>query len=251
MPSISGIEWKVLTEAGLYHLYTDQTGFKYDVKITNEYEPAKVDMRGREKRAPEGMVDQKRIEKWTLKLFESNAKPVIYKFGATYHKPGQKNMHYTEYLDDADFCVKFKQFKQFFQKKTGINWDKRLDGITVKSLEKAINKGLSKDQGQTKADDKPVFKYTPPHPDQPHGEMPKSWKDHTKLLLEKEERAREKRLKKREELRKRELEEEERVERKLQKKQEEYAKMAREDEDESQPSDCGWDSMGESFEGDD
>lgn len=241
----------MLTEAGLYHLYKDQTGFKYDVKITHEYEPDKVDKRNREKPAPEGKVGQKRIAKWTLKLFESNAKPVTYKFGATYHKPGQKNMHYTDNLDDADFCVKFKQFKQFFQKKTGINWDKRLDGIIVRSLENATKEGLFKDQGRTEADDKPVFKYTPPHSDQPHGEMPKDWKDHTKFLLEKEERAREKRLKKKEELRKREIEEEERLERELQKRQEEYAEMAREDEDESQPSDCGWDSVGESAEDDD
>ena len=221
----------------------------YKVVLTHEFDRPKLDKRGRERIVPEGTV-KKWVEEYTLMLFESNAAPLTYKVGAKFIKTGQKLVHYLEYIADGDFSTKFKEFKYFFQQKTGVPWDKRFDGVVVKSLEKASKHGLSKDEGQTEAEDKPIFVYTPPHHDQPRGEMPKGWKDKVQLALEKEEKKRAIRLKEAEEAEEREIEEEEKAEGKRQEELELLEKMVREDEEVSQDSDVGWNSVGLSSDDD-
>lgn len=140
-------------------------------------------------------AQRKRFEKYTLVLFESNAVPLTYQFGIHFNKPGQKTATIMEYLKDEDFATHFKNFRNFFQKKTGIEWDKRLDNLAPpKTIEKATKKGLSKEGGESEAEDKRPFIYKAPERDQPRGAMPRGWSDLVQALWEKEERDKEVRL---------------------------------------------------------
>lgn len=160
--------------------------------LTREF--VQLDKRGR----PEVdalKAQRKRFEKYTLMLFESNAMPLTYQFGIHFNKPGQKTTTIMDYLKDEDFATQFKNFRNFFQKKTGIEWDKRLDNLAPpKTIEKATKKGLSKEEGETEAEDKRPFIYKAPERGQPRGVMPRGWIDPVQALLEKEEKDKQVRL---------------------------------------------------------
>ena len=142
--------------------------------------------------------------------------PLTYQLGIHFNKPGQKTTTIMEYLKDVDFATQFMNFRNFFLKKTGVEWDKRLDNLTSpKSIEKATKKGLSKENGETEAYDKRPFIYKAPERDQPRGVMPRSWADPVQALLEKEERDKQVRLAKEAARMAKELKDEERAAREI------------------------------------
>lgn len=188
-------------------------------------------------------AQRKRFEKYTLMLFESNAMPLTYQFGIHFNKPAQKTTTILEYLKDGDFATQFKNFRNFFQKKTGIEWDKRFDNLTPpKTIEKATKKGLPKEDGETEAEDKRPFIYKTPERDQPRGVMPRGWIDPVQALLEKEERDKQVRLAKEAARMAKELEDEENAARERAERDKRVRELLREDEpcSDDERSDGGW-----------
>jgi hypothetical protein len=74
--------------------------------------------------------------------------------GAKYQKGGEKARFHREMCFPKEFYNAFVDFKRLFKKKTGIEWDQRLDGLHT--TEEA-------------------FKYTPPDGGKPQGVMPAGW----------------------------------------------------------------------------
>lgn len=154
---------------GLNHVYKDTTGFKYDIVLSRPIP-----------RDNDNIV----YERFRLMMFESNAGPYTYMTGIKYTRPGKPTAYIRNYLSPSEFCEAFNAFKRVFKQKTGIPWDKRLDGITVTSLEAAAGKDTSE---ETIAIDKIPFIYSPPARDLPRGDMPHNWKDPIEEAKKKEE----------------------------------------------------------------
>jgi hypothetical protein len=74
--------------------------------------------------------------------------------GAKYQKGGEKAKLHREMCFPKEFHNAFVDFKKLFKKKTGIEWDQRLDGLHT--AEEA-------------------FKYTPPDGGKPRGVLPAGW----------------------------------------------------------------------------
>ena len=123
-------------------------------------------------------AQRKIFEKYTLMLFESNAMPLTYQFGIYFNRPGRRTATIMEYLKSENFATQFKNFRDFFQEKTGLKWDQRRDNLTPPNIiEKATNKGLSKEHAKYEGEDKRPFIYKAPDRDQPRGVMPRGWID--------------------------------------------------------------------------
>ncbi|RBR03079.1 uncharacterized protein FIESC28_11806 [Fusarium coffeatum] len=102
---------KFVNTTDFYHLYRDRLNFVYEIHITRDDEMT-------------GEVGQK----YTLYLWESNAKPHLYLFAArflkkkgstqpSYHRPSPHEGPWRQEMD---------LFMDFFKKKTGIDWQDRV-----------------------------------------------------------------------------------------------------------------------------
>lgn len=137
-----------------FHVYRDQTGFEYEVVMTMI-----------------SLFDKIKLEKYTLyvrpilerycifskanipQIFESNAFPKLYKWGAKYNRGREKASFYREgCVIETYFDKAFLEFRNFFKNKTGIEWDQRCDGIID--------------------DDATKFRYTLPEDGKPLGVLP-------------------------------------------------------------------------------
>jgi hypothetical protein len=93
------------------------------------------------------------------------------------------------------FDVAFRNFKNFFKKKTGIDWDQRLDGLNPGDREKADSaedgniKKETTEGGKAEEDDRQMFVYIPPLKDKPRGVMPLGWRDPEEIKAEEEKLA--------------------------------------------------------------
>jgi hypothetical protein len=126
-----------LHQLELYHVHYDTDGFEYKVVLTRiELTPNKS-----------GKFS---VEKYTLYLFESNAKPpILWMFGAKFSRQYRPTTLYRDQCHAMTFQEAFRHFKHFFKGKTGVEWDMRLE----------------KEQyniAQTVAGTKQLFRYTPP-----------------------------------------------------------------------------------------
>ncbi|OIW34020.1 hypothetical protein CONLIGDRAFT_205965 [Coniochaeta ligniaria NRRL 30616] len=122
----------------LYHVYADGSNFFYEVTLTRDDTEA-------------GWQGQKYI----LYLFESNAKPHLYRFAAKfYQKPRDSQpKFYRPSETPQSFWTEYDKFKAFFLKKTGIEWDERLVQISL---------------------DESLFQYKAPTGGKPVGYVPES-----------------------------------------------------------------------------
>ncbi len=97
--------------AGLYHIYRDSTYFAYKITLTRDDAEAGI----------EG-------ERYLLHLYESNAKPSLYYFAAKhYRKKGDSHSQVFRPSSTPRLLdIELTHFEDFFYKKTGVKWDKRL-----------------------------------------------------------------------------------------------------------------------------
>ncbi|RDL41230.1 uncharacterized protein BP5553_01209 [Venustampulla echinocandica] len=123
-------------EEGLNHVYYDTVGFEYKIVLTRVNHGSRMT-----------------TERYTMILFESHTKPSHYMFGAKYNRSSCKTSYYRDECRPKIFYDAFRDFKTFFTKKTGVEWDMR--------LEKIKNPGL--------------FIYTPPALGLPVGEFPSGY----------------------------------------------------------------------------
>ncbi|KAJ4264890.1 hypothetical protein NW762_005133 [Fusarium torreyae] len=104
-------EAEKFVNTNLYHLYRDRENFVYQVDLTRDDELT-------------GEMGQK----YTLCLWESNAKPSLYWFTAKFLK--RKGSSQPSYHRPSPHSGKWKlelsQFMDFFKKKTGIDWTDRV-----------------------------------------------------------------------------------------------------------------------------
>ncbi|TVY82888.1 hypothetical protein LSUE1_G006211, partial [Lachnellula suecica] len=126
---------KELCNSRLNHIYYDPDGFEYKIVLTRVTLGEKVT-----------------TEKYTLFLFESNAKPCTYMCGAKFSRQYRPTSWYGTKCYPMTFFDAFAVFKHFFTEKTGIEWDMRCE------------KGIS-------TAERP-FVYTPPVLGRPIGLMP-------------------------------------------------------------------------------
>lgn len=154
----------IMVDKGLNHMYKDDTGFEYNIVLSR----------------PIQREDGKKLfERFRLMMFESNAAPYTYMVGIKYNRPGKATSYVRDFLSPAEFFKAFGHWKKFFKTKTGISWDKRLNGIVVESLEHPDGQDRLEATGTdaTIATDKIPFIYIPPPRDQPRGQMPITWRD--------------------------------------------------------------------------
>ncbi|RFU34659.1 hypothetical protein B7463_g1732, partial [Scytalidium lignicola] len=102
---------KELVDRKLHDIYTDSTGFKYEVKLHRYENEVKA-----------------HHEKYTLYLFQSRAAPHTYMTGAKFNKGYTPTVFYRDImcrpktLQDA-----LQDFKKLFKNKTGVPWEQRLE----------------------------------------------------------------------------------------------------------------------------
>ncbi|KAK7935309.1 hypothetical protein PG985_000804 [Apiospora marii] len=104
---------------GLFRPYSDETFFRYEVTLT---------------RGDKG-------ERYQVTLFESNAQPHTYQVGRIYRKSkGAKQLYDRMAGPDAGvpFNAALKEFKAFFARKTGVQWDDRV-GVFYKGKGKVAS----------------------------------------------------------------------------------------------------------------
>ncbi|ESZ91905.1 hypothetical protein SBOR_7699 [Sclerotinia borealis F-4128] len=133
-------------KAGLHHVYTDQTDFEYKVVLT------RVLLHGKNKN-----------QKYTVYLFASNAQPSTYMAGAKLTSAYQSPSYLRDECHPKIFEEAFKDFKQIFKSKTGIEWDDRYEPLPENHPES-------------------MFRYQRPTLGRPMGMLPSwrqapSWKD--------------------------------------------------------------------------
>ncbi|KAI1327819.1 hypothetical protein F5Y16DRAFT_179992 [Xylariaceae sp. FL0255] len=115
-----------------FHIYRDETYFDYNIELTRDDKVA-------------GNIGQK----YVIKFWESHAKPHGYNFTTDfYKKPRAKKLTHTFKPAQTSFESCYRSFNAFFEKKTGINWDDRID--------KAGTMGADKFQYQPPTGGKPV-----------------------------------------------------------------------------------------------
>ncbi|RDW68403.1 hypothetical protein BP5796_09060 [Coleophoma crateriformis] len=106
---------KQLVDNNLYQVYYDSTGFQYKVVLT--------------RLSFDGRIDKNKLEKYTLYLYQSLAnQPYLYMCGAMLSRPHRPNIYYREDCHPKYFHEAFADFKKFFERKTGVAWDDRLEG---------------------------------------------------------------------------------------------------------------------------
>ncbi|TAQ84637.1 hypothetical protein B7494_g7041 [Chlorociboria aeruginascens] len=145
-------ESKELVPMRLNHIYYDSDAFEYRVILTRING---VNTKG-------NIV----VEKYTLYLFESIAKPPTFMFGAKLSSKGKPTAYHRTECRPKLFSAAFKDFRDFFKGRTGIDWDQRLDGLK------------EKENG---------FKYTPPGRGRPVGSLPLGWTPPGQSNIETEE----------------------------------------------------------------
>ncbi|KAI9845182.1 MAG: hypothetical protein M1837_005067 [Sclerophora amabilis] len=126
----AGSEEDTLSKA--YHIYRDETLFEYNITL------GRADL------------STNRVERYHLKLYESNALPHLYAVSARFTKAGSSARVIVAPLASF-FDVAFQAFEKFFRKKTGIEWASRLNRCVV-------------EDGR--------FVYEPPVEGRPRGRMP-------------------------------------------------------------------------------
>jgi hypothetical protein len=105
----------LMVEAGTHRIYMDGTGFEYEITLT------KIDH------------ETNQSHKFIIRLWESKALPPLYAAVGTYNKHGQRNG--VVFLSNGPACWfwdAFEAFRAIFKRRTGKDWDKRLDGTVVK-----------------------------------------------------------------------------------------------------------------------
>ncbi|OAQ68079.1 brct domain-containing protein [Pochonia chlamydosporia 170] len=107
-------------DPNLYHVYVDDLLFPYEIELTRF------------------VPETGHVEKHTLYLYESNARPHLYWFGAKFSKrKGDSRPHYhleTEYPTTYD--IQLSALKQYFEKKTGIEYEERLVRFATRPADK-------------------------------------------------------------------------------------------------------------------
>ncbi|KAG4035166.1 hypothetical protein MFRU_002g05100 [Monilinia fructicola] len=137
---------KELCDNRLHHVYTDHTDFEYKVVLT------RVLLHGKNKN-----------QKYTVYLFASNAQPSTYMAGAKLTTAYQSPSYIRDECHPKTFEEAFKDFKQIFKSKTGIEWDDRYEPLPQNHPES-------------------MFRYQRPTLGRPMGMLPfwrkpPSWKD--------------------------------------------------------------------------
>ncbi|KAK1750686.1 hypothetical protein QBC47DRAFT_352744 [Echria macrotheca] len=123
-----------------YHHYHDLIFFRYEVTISREEDGAR----------------------YILSLYESNAKPHMYWFCAKFYKrkgDAQPN-YYRPSGTPGSFWREFGAFEAFFEKKTGVRWERRLLGNAVAVVGDG-GEGMER-----------LFRYLPPTGGKPVGFVP-------------------------------------------------------------------------------
>ncbi|KAK4232155.1 hypothetical protein QBC38DRAFT_523403 [Podospora fimiseda] len=102
-----------------FHVYYDQTHFRYELEITRECEATDDEN--------EQIVAGDR-EKYTLTIYESHALPNLYFFLAKFSKSKHdaQPKYYRPSESPGLFWQEFSLFESFFQIKTGVPWNHRL-----------------------------------------------------------------------------------------------------------------------------
>lgn len=116
-------------------------------------------------------------------LFESHAIPHVFMVGAKFSRIHKKPSLWRNYCHPMTFCEAFKHFQHFFQEKTGVHWDMRLEPLPDKR--KLVALPLPKKRGRKGAQEEvlavqaPVmsiadmrFRYTRPPFGRPVGLLP-------------------------------------------------------------------------------
>lgn len=148
---------------GSFHVYVDQTGFRYEVPMThitflnddnNTVRTKKYTLYVSQLRSAASIAISTDVI--SHQLFETNAFPYLYKWGARLNDGKKKAaFHRDGCLIQMHFDKAFEGFRDFYRKKTGVNWDERCDGIVI--------------------DDETKFRYSPPDDGKPVGMLPPGW----------------------------------------------------------------------------
>ena len=126
-------------QSDLYHVYSDETYFRYEVTITriNEDNPENEQLNERYvlfvSHSPISFPTSSCFcysHHGTLisyQLWESNSNPHLYVCASKYFKKsGSHPLYWRANESDRKFSDEFREFQEFFEKKTGIGWMERL-----------------------------------------------------------------------------------------------------------------------------
>ncbi|KFG82135.1 anthranilate synthase component II [Metarhizium anisopliae] len=104
-------------DPNLYQIFDDDLLFPYKVELT------RLTVHG-----PEADPEREQLEKYTLCLYKSRAKPHLYWFAAKYSKSkGDTQPHYYRETDFPTLQhTQMDAFRAFFKLKTGIPWSERI-----------------------------------------------------------------------------------------------------------------------------
>ncbi|KAK0670607.1 hypothetical protein QBC41DRAFT_345333 [Cercophora samala] len=153
-----------------------------DDQMDIEVEPEEVELDTEaEPETPTKAARVDRGEKYTLTLYESLAQPPLYFFCAKYSKSIHDSLpkYYRPSETPQLFWTEYTHFIEFFHKKTGVEWRKRLllcgegkpgPGMKRKGKEKEVDDGEA-GEGVEKG----WFKYTPPGGGKPVGWVPEAY----------------------------------------------------------------------------
>ncbi|KAK5170432.1 uncharacterized protein LTR77_005020 [Saxophila tyrrhenica] len=136
-----------------HHIYTDSTGFKYDVIIT------KVDTRNN------------RNERIALTIYESNAEPYTYATNIQFAGTHQRASNNLLAAIGTPFPTAFHVFKSYFKERAGVDWDDRI----IYAIERV--KRDRRDRGQGTGSDAGSRKGVPVASEFLRAEKEKEWKD--------------------------------------------------------------------------
>ncbi|KAF7502874.1 hypothetical protein GJ744_004969 [Endocarpon pusillum] len=106
------IDFEAQMQTSGYHPYTDADGFCYSIILVRTF------------------LLENRLEKLTLKLFESDAIPHTYACYVKYTRKGASGREVLA-IPGSSWEVAFDAFRKFFKTKTRKDWNDRLDGKPV------------------------------------------------------------------------------------------------------------------------
>ncbi|KAL2257371.1 hypothetical protein VTK26DRAFT_5745 [Humicola hyalothermophila] len=157
---IKGLEQGIKTvNPNLYHLYRDQTFFRYNVVLTRDDEESGI-----------------QGERYILMIHESNAKPHLYWFVAKYYrrKGDTQAKVYRPSRSPGVFAREFAQFERFFLLKTGVPWAQRLIQFAAAGAGAAGKNTKDTKEGDDDRNGKTgrLFDYAPPRGGKPVGWVP-------------------------------------------------------------------------------
>ncbi|KAI9792733.1 MAG: hypothetical protein M1816_001832 [Peltula sp. TS41687] len=163
----------------LYHIYRDETLFEYNVNLV------RTDL------------STNRNERYNLKMYESHPVPHMYATTVKFTRVGGGGSR-TLMPPPAYFGDAYREFRRFFKKKTGFEWDERLDPRKNKIVRSGEGSGAGSIPGGFPGRDslfaEPIrgyggvlsggidnpeedrqFVYIPPRMGQPSGLLPPNW----------------------------------------------------------------------------